>query len=186
MTDATLSLEYEQGFVKILVVSASFMVCMYYFDLYDFTVLSNPREVLTRIVEVLGTLCVLLALLYHIFPPLELGRGILVVGFILLGTLLLLWRRIFLTLITLAQFAENTLILGDGPLAAPLVLELESRPTLGMRVVGQLLTYGNGDNLSDCKSDALSEDSGGIAPQDELVRVVEALNVNRIVIAIEV
>ena len=33
--DATLMLGYEQGAVKILLVSTAFMICMYYFDLYD-------------------------------------------------------------------------------------------------------------------------------------------------------
>ena len=43
--DATLMLGYEQGALKILLVSAAFMICMYYFDLYDSSILSNRREV---------------------------------------------------------------------------------------------------------------------------------------------
>ncbi len=42
-TDATLMLNYEQEFYKILAVSVVFITCMYYFDLYDsFT--SNRRK----------------------------------------------------------------------------------------------------------------------------------------------
>ena len=41
--------------MKILVVSAIFITCMYYFDLYDSSVLSNRREVSTRLVQVLIT-----------------------------------------------------------------------------------------------------------------------------------
>ena len=63
-SEASLMLNYEQGFLKILVVSAVFIICMYYFDLYDSIVLSNRREVVTRLVQVLGTVCILLALLY--------------------------------------------------------------------------------------------------------------------------
>ena len=75
-SDATLMLNYEQGFLKILVVASVFIICMYYFDLYDSFILSNRREVLTRLVQVLGTVCILLALLYYAFPKLQLGRGI--------------------------------------------------------------------------------------------------------------
>src|ERR1700693_3479185 len=70
-TDAALMLSYEQGGAKIFVVSAVFIGCMYYFDLYDTSVLSNRREVLTRLVQVLGVGCILLALVYYVYPPLE-------------------------------------------------------------------------------------------------------------------
>ena len=33
--DVPLMLQYEQGFLKILMVSGGFVICMYYFDLYD-------------------------------------------------------------------------------------------------------------------------------------------------------
>ena len=40
--DASLMLQYERGFLKILMLSAAFMVCMYYFDLYDSSILEQP------------------------------------------------------------------------------------------------------------------------------------------------
>src|SRR5579864_2722152 len=54
----------QGGYLKILVVLAAFMACMYYFDLYESTILTNVREMLSRLVQVLGTVCILLALLY--------------------------------------------------------------------------------------------------------------------------
>jgi sugar transferase (PEP-CTERM system associated) len=147
--DATLMLGYEQGAVKILLVSAAFMICMYYFDLYESSILSNRREVLSRLVGVLGTVCVVLAVLYYLYPPLELGRGIFAMGFILVAVILSLWRKIFSAINSQPQFAERALIFGDGPLAASLVRELESRPELGLRVVGQLKACENGNGSSD-------------------------------------
>ena len=87
--DATLLLGYEQGTIKILVVAAAFVACMYYFDLYDSSVINNRREVLTRLIAVLGTVCVALALIYYIYPALELGRGIFLIGFTLVAAFLL-------------------------------------------------------------------------------------------------
>ena len=43
------------------------------------------------------------------------------------------------------QFAERALILGDGPLAKPLIEEIEARKELGIRVVGQMRQIENGD-----------------------------------------
>ncbi len=144
VNDATLMLGYEQGSYKILVISVVFITCMYYFDLYDSFILGNRREVLTRMIQVLGAVCILLAVLYYVYPPLELGRGIVLIGFILVAMVLLVWRRLFLILNTLPNFAERALILGDGPLARPLMSELRSRSELGIHVIGQLKNLEDG------------------------------------------
>ncbi|MGA9730459.1 MAG: sugar transferase [Candidatus Acidiferrales bacterium] len=139
--DAAIMLSYEQGFLKILIVSGAFIACMYYFDLYDSSVLNNPREVHTRLIQMQGTVCLILAGLYYLYPPLGLGRRIFVIGFILVAIGLLLWRHFFLILNRLPRFAERALILGGSPLGESLVEELKSRPVLGIRVVGQLTTF---------------------------------------------
>jgi len=177
-SDAYLMLRYEQGFVKIVVVSGVVMACMYYFDLYDSTILSNRREVLTRIVQVLGTVCVLLAILYYVYPPLALGRGIFLIGIILLGVLLFLWRRLFLTLNVLPRFAERTLIFGDGPLVEPLLRELRSRPELGLVIVGHVSEIDNQD-MSRNRRQGPAETPG---LGDDICSAVKSLRAHRIVI----
>jgi exopolysaccharide biosynthesis polyprenyl glycosylphosphotransferase len=172
--DASLMLSYEQGFLKIAVVSGAFITCMYYFDLYDWSVLSNQREVLTRVIQVLGTVCILLALLYYLYPPLELGRGIFLIGFVFVTMLLLSWRRLFLKLNALPRFAQRALILGDSPLAKSLLSELESRSELGVRVVGQMKSIENGNGKS------------GLAAGDEpneFLRSVESYRPDRIIVS---
>jgi sugar transferase (PEP-CTERM system associated) len=143
-THGSLMLGYEQGAVKICVVSIVFIGCMYYFDLYNSVILSNLREVLSRMVQVLGVVCVLLALVYYAYPPLELGRGIFAIGLSFVAVSLVLWRKLFSAINTHDQFAQRVLILGDGQLAASLTAEVSARPELGLRVVGQL----NGDESS--------------------------------------
>src|ERR1700680_1284616 len=66
MKDASFMLGYEQGFLKISILSVAFIVCMYYFDLYDSLILRNSREVLTRLVQVLGTVSIVLACFYYV------------------------------------------------------------------------------------------------------------------------
>ena len=41
---ASYMLTYQYGSLKILFVSVAFLTCMYYFDLYDSTIVSNGRE----------------------------------------------------------------------------------------------------------------------------------------------
>ena len=79
-------LTYQYGSLKILIVSVAFLICMYYFDLYDTTIVSNRREALVRLIQVLGVAYIALGLLYYLYPPVKLGRGIFHIGFLFVGT----------------------------------------------------------------------------------------------------
>jgi exopolysaccharide biosynthesis polyprenyl glycosylphosphotransferase len=132
--EMVLWLSYDNGVLKIAVVSAVLALCMYYFDLYDSVVLGNRRETLARLFQVLGTASVALALLYFFYPEARLGRATFLVGIGLAGLALVTSRHLFLTLNRSARFRERVLILGDWPLAISLWREIEKHPELGMRL----------------------------------------------------
>lgn len=175
--DASIMLNYEQGLLKIIVVSVAFVTCMYYFDLYDSTILSNRREVLTRLIQVLGAMCMLLGVVYYVYPSLGLGRGIFLIGLLLVALLLLLSRRLFFILNTLPQFAERALILGEGEFAESLVSELQLRNELGVRVVGHIKSLEGGSG------------NRNLAPHggefDEVLHSIESYRPDRIIVAME-
>ncbi len=181
-SDAAVMLRYEQGFLKIVVISAVFVISMYYFDLYDSSILKNRRELLTRLIQVVGTVCVLVAILYYVYPPLELGRGIFAIGVPLVGISLLLWRRLFLAINRQPEFAERALLFGDGPLAVPLMREVESRPELGLRIVSQFVLPCNG--ITQANSEPQREcEPLSTAGDEDLFRAVRIHRVNRILVA---
>jgi sugar transferase (PEP-CTERM system associated) len=173
--DATVMLHYEQGFLKILMLSGAFVICMYYFDLYDTSILSNRREVLSRLIQVLGTMCILLAVVYYLYPPLELGRGI----------ILALWRGLFFALNRQPQFAERTMIFGDEPSASRLLRELDSRPELGLSIVGRILVAGNGSYELNCERHSPNGTSEGTITGEELPTAIGLQRVNRIIISLD-
>jgi sugar transferase (PEP-CTERM system associated) len=173
--NASLMLNYEQGGVKIFVVSAVFVGCMYYFDLYDTSILSNRREIATRLVQVLGVVCILLALIYYAFPPLDLGRGIFAIGLSFVAVILLLWRRLFLAVNSRTQFAERVLIFGDGHLAESLIVELRARPELGIRVVGQVKSEDATRTITGLDRKEISD--------EPLLHLIESYGAERIIVA---
>lgn len=138
--DAELPLVYEHGLAKAGFSTLVCMLCMYYFDLYSSSVLSNRRETLTRLVQVLGTVCLLMAASFYVYPGVRLGRGLFVTWLALAILLLAFWRTFFLALNSLPWFAQRTLVLGEGPLAVSLVREIRSRPELGLDLVGCVST----------------------------------------------
>jgi sugar transferase (PEP-CTERM system associated) len=143
--EAGVMLTYQYGSLKILFVAVAFLTCMYYFDLYDSAIVSNRREALVRLIQVMGVAYIVLGLLYYLYPPVKLGRGIFHLGFLFAGLLLLLWRRLFSALNSTQRLAERVVILGDGPLAKSLLHEIETRPELGIRVAGRSPRLGNGN-----------------------------------------
>lgn len=137
--DATIALNYERGFLKIALLVAIFVVCMYYFDLYDSLVLCNQRESVPRTVQSLGALCIIFAGIYAVFPQARLDRKTFVFGWFLAICGVLVWRWLFSVFNRALWLAEPCLILGNGPLAQLLISEMKTRPELGIRVAGQLL-----------------------------------------------
>jgi sugar transferase (PEP-CTERM system associated) len=179
-SDATVLFHYEQGFLKVFVVSTTLIACMHYFDLYDSSVVSNRREVATRLVQVFGTACMLLACLYYFYPPLELGRGIFLGGFVLAAIALLLWRRAFLVFNSQSQLAARTMVLGAGPLAGPVMRELQSRPELGLCLVSHVLAVR--DRQSECGDlEAVSARHETITC-DEFEHDIKAHRVSRVIV----
>src|ERR1700690_2985052 len=134
--DANIYLLYENGLGRILLVVAVFLVLMYYFDLYDSFVLANRREVVTRLVGVLGSAFVALAVLYYAFPEVGLAGSSLWIGVGIVIVPVPAWRRFFFVLNRTARFSQSAIIYGDGPLAGPLMQEITNRAELGVRVVG--------------------------------------------------
>jgi sugar transferase (PEP-CTERM system associated) len=171
------------GSVKILFMSLGVIICMYYFDLYDSSILGNRREVLIRLIQMVGTVYSLLVLLYYLYPPLELGRGIPAIGLLFVAILLFFWRRLFSKVNSVPEFAHRVLILGDGPLAEILQLEIKSRPELGLRVVGRIPATGNGNHHAGCERAHPFGDPLRTDTVEDLSRTVKLLRANRIVVA---
>src|ERR1700685_2881079 len=134
--DANIYLLYENGFGRIGLVVGVFLLLMYYFDLYDSIVLSNRREVVTRLVGVLGCSFVTLAVLYYAFPDVRLSGSTLWVGWAIVGIAPPAGRKLFFVLTRSTRFSERAIFYGDGPLAGPLMEEISHRPELGVRIVG--------------------------------------------------
>ena len=182
---AALMLNYKHGALKIFVMSAAIITCMYYFDLYDSSVLGNRREVLIRLTQVVGTVYSVSVFLYYLYPPLELGRGIFVGGLFFVAMVLFFWRELFSMMISVTNFADRAVIFGEGQLAELLQNECESRPEFGLRVVGRVLPVGNGNNHVDCSRSESSGDLFGMDMDEILPLAIEKFRANRIVVAMD-
>ncbi len=130
-----IDLNYQQGALKLALITAVFFVCMSYLDLYDTQVPISRYEVATRLVQVLGSLCIVLAVVYVFFPQFEFAPLIVLTGSVTTGVSLLLWRNAFYWLIQHPRFRERVYVLGWGENAQFLVAQLRSRANMGIDVM---------------------------------------------------
>jgi exopolysaccharide biosynthesis polyprenyl glycosylphosphotransferase len=171
LLNTTLALGYEKADARVALVVFLFVLCMYYFDLYDLSVLRNSREVVTNLFQCFGSFFVLLACIYSVFPSARLQQGVVLAGTGAAAVGALCWRKLFRYVSHWPAFQERVLILGEGPVASELVSILNGRPELGHRLMCQMTE----------QTDAAT-DSADAA--DELRRLVEIYNIRRVVVSL--
>src|ERR1035441_8407875 len=78
--DTYIALIYENGILKIVVITVFTLLLSYYFDLYEPQRVSGRWEIYFRLLLVLSVLSFVLAALLYLFPEIEIGPNVLVVG----------------------------------------------------------------------------------------------------------
>ena len=66
----------KNGWYKIIIAVLVCLLNLYFYDLYDYTVMGNRRELLLRLVQAIGIAWAGLAFLFYLAPPLMIGRGV--------------------------------------------------------------------------------------------------------------
>ncbi len=166
----------RQGFLKAGLATGFCLTAFYLFDLYDFVVMHDRRELVLRLVQALGLAWVALALMFYVFPQLMIGRGVALFALPLALTLMVSWRVSIHWFLGHPDFGERILIVGSGDLAVEVAREVLSRPDAGYRIVGFVGTESEllGKSLINPRVIALTS---------ELSEVVRSENIDRIVVA---
>jgi sugar transferase (PEP-CTERM system associated) len=141
--DSLLVLAYDNGFYKILGVTALTLIFLYYFDLYDPQRLRSQGEIYFRILIVLGTLSFVLAGLSLLLPNFTMGGSVFLLGLVILTLGLIGWRSAYIWVLKQPYFRERVYVLGSGDKAKQLIDAMRTRPELGMEVIGWAGAMGN-------------------------------------------
>jgi sugar transferase (PEP-CTERM system associated) len=166
----------KHGYLKAAVAGAFCLAAFYLFDLYDFLVMHDRRELVLRLVQALGLAWIALAFSFYSFPGLMLGRGISLIALPLALALMVSWRVSIHWVLGHPDFGERILIVGSGNLAVELAREVLNRPDAGYRIVGFV---GNDDDL--LGKSLINPRVIGLT--DQLEEIVKRENIDRIVVA---
>jgi sugar transferase (PEP-CTERM system associated) len=174
--DAQFELLMRYGLLKAGLAAAFCLTAFYFYDLYDFLVMHDRRELVLRLVQALGLAWVALAITFYAFPYLMLGRGISLVALPLALSLMVSWRVSIHWFLGHPQFGERILVVGSGENAVEVAREVLGRKDAGYRVVGFV------DNDPDLVGKSLLNPRVlGLAA--DLEQIVKRENVDRIVVA---
>ncbi|MFY9561013.1 MAG: TIGR03013 family XrtA/PEP-CTERM system glycosyltransferase [Terriglobales bacterium] len=132
--DFYLVLNFEQGYLKIVVYTVLVLLCSHWFDLYDTSLVNTKGELYFRLLLVPGLLAFVLAAVSYVRPNYLLGRGCSEAGLLILTVALIGWRLGFGWMVQLPILVERIYVLGTGNRAQRLVQGLRQNPELGIEV----------------------------------------------------
>lgn len=165
------------GWLKITLATAVCLLILYFYDLYDFTVMGNRRELMLRLVQALGIAWVLLALLFYFVPTLLIGRGVSILSVIIVLVLLLVWRIVIHYLTGHPEIGEKILIVGTGRAAEDTAQAALKRRDAGYRISGFVTENGTDPNTKIAGKSILGTTF-------DLEQIIKAEKIDRVVIAV--
>jgi sugar transferase (PEP-CTERM system associated) len=126
----------RNGFYKAAMATAFCLASFYLFDLYDFVIMHDRRELVLRLLQALGLAWIALALMFYALPQVMIGRGVTLISLPLALLMMVGWRLSIHWILGHPELGERILIVGSGPFAIEIARETLERKDAGYRVVG--------------------------------------------------
>jgi sugar transferase (PEP-CTERM system associated) len=174
-------LNVKNGWLKIALASGVCLLILYFYDLYDYVVMTNRRELMLRLVQALGIAWALLAFVFYFVPQLLIGRGVSVISVPLVLVLLLGWRIFIHSLTGHPDVGEKILVVGTGQAALDTAEAVWERRDAGYRIVGFVSENGAKPREKLGRSEILGKavDLEAVIRNEKIDRVVIAVRERR-------
>ena len=121
--------------IRALLVTVIFQVCLYFFDLYDLSVINTSfADWFSRIVQAFGIGCIVLAIFYYLVPDVVISTYIFWASYILICLAIVFWRLLYFRILNKRLFSVPVVVLGTGELAMDIAREIEGKKDSGYMV----------------------------------------------------
>jgi sugar transferase (PEP-CTERM system associated) len=179
--DAEDALISRHGFYKAALATLFCLTSFYLFDLYDFVVMRDRRELVLRMLQALGLAWIALALMFYALPQVMIGRGVTLISLPLALLLMVGWRLSIHWFLGHPELGERILIVGSGEFAVEIARETLQRKDAGYRVVGFVDNDPAlvGKSLINPKVIGLTSELAALVRRENIDRLVVAINDRR-------
>lgn len=179
--DAEDALITRNGFYKAALATLFCLTSFYLFDLYDFVVMRDRRELVLRMLQALGLAWIALALMFYALPQVMIGRGVTLISLPLALILMVGWRLSIHWFLGHPELGERILIVGSGEFAIEIARETLQRKDAGYRIVGFVDNDPAlvGKSLINPKVIGLTSDLAALVRRENIDRLVVAINDRR-------
>ena len=179
--NAEYALISRNGFYKAALATLFCLASFYLFDLYDFVVMRDRRELVLRMLQALGLAWVALALMFYVLPQVMIGRGVTLISLPLALLLMVGWRLSIHWFLGHPELGERILIVGSGEFAVEIARETLQRKDAGYRVVGFVDNDPAlvGKSLINPKVIGLTSELASLVRRENIDRLVVAINDRR-------
>jgi sugar transferase (PEP-CTERM system associated) len=171
----------RHGLLKAAVAALFCLSAFYLYDLYDFVVMHDRRELVLRLMQALGLAWVALAVLFYMVPEMVLGRGVSLIALPLALALMVGWRVSIHWLLGHPRIGERILIVGSGESAIEIAREVLERPDAGYRVIGFVASTPElvGKSILNPRVVGLTSDLTEIVKREGVDRIIVAMGERR-------
>ena len=174
--EAYRNLVEQNGFYKAALVSFFCLGAFYLYDLYDFVVMHDRRELILRLIQALGLAWIALALVFYLAPQARLGIGISGITLPLALAIMVGWRVSIHWLLGHPNVGERILIVGSGDSALEIAREVLERRDAGFRIVGFVDNRPElvGESIINPRVVGLTRDLPEIVRREDVDRIIVA------------
>ena len=179
--DVSIFMTYEGLFLKAFLIVATVQLSLYYFDLYDLRIKRSNLELVVRLLQSLGISSIVLAVLYYMFPPLIIGRGIFLISLYFMSAVIISWRMIYNHILRTNQLDQKIMIIGTGPLAINIAREILGKDDTGFKIIGFITDNPEriGEKLVNPSIVGDQSQIVDIATREKVARIIVALDERR-------
>ena len=120
--------------VRSLPVTMVFQLSLYFYDLYDLRKPGTTTDTFIRMMQAFGVGCIILALLYSLFPSVIISTTIFWSSYLVICTSLLCWRSLYYLVLEKKLFAKEIILIGTGETAERIFTEIQNNRESGFVV----------------------------------------------------
>lgn len=127
-------IDAEEYIVRAVAVTLVFQLSLYFYDLYDLRRPGTTTETFIRMMQSFGVGCIILGILYFLFPSIIISTSIFWGCYLLICLTLVAWRSLYYLILEKKLFAREIVLVGTGEMAGKIVHEIKQNMETGFIV----------------------------------------------------